>query len=128
MKASINTTSGTGLLVTPEAASLIGQQAAGRALVIEFRELGPAGCCSAGAMVKLNWRKLLSVRSDPDLVNGGDVDGVPLFYHHVLNKFLHEHRIEVVRRSFGPIRWLAIKSEKDPAMWCLFGDGPFEKG
>lgn len=116
---------GGSISVTPDAAELCRKQSYGRALVLDFRELSPAGCCSAGAVVKLNWRGIEEIHNDPDLVASGDVDGVPLFCHHIIARFTAEHPIEIIARRFGPWKWLAIASDKDPAMWCFFGDGAF---
>ncbi len=118
--------SGMGLSFTPDAQSLCARQAHGRALALEFRQLNPSGCCSIGAVIRLNWRPLAGLASSSDLVNWGEVRGVPVYVHHVLRRFLTEHHARIRARSFGPFHWLTVESEKDPAMWCFFGDGPFE--
>lgn len=114
-----------GLRVSDAAAEYCSQQARGRSLVLEFRELSPSGCCTIGAMVKPEWRSLGTIAASKDMVNGGEIDGVPLFYHHVIGQFLRDHPMEIVLRGIGPLRWLAIKSDKDPAMWSFLGDDPF---
>ena len=113
------------LEVSPEAAERAAAEARGRALILTYRELQPGGCCAAGAMVRLEWRPLAEASADPDLVAVGDAGGVPLFCHHVVARFASEHPVRIVLRRFGPLRWLAIQAERDPAMWSFFGDGPF---
>ena len=113
------------LAVSPEAADLCRRQSGGRALALDFRELNLDGCCSFGAVVKLNWRAIEDIHTDGDLVSAGDIDGIPLFCHHVIARFAEEHTVEIIARRFGPWKWLAIRSDKDPAMWCYFGDGAF---
>ncbi|MCC6484852.1 MAG: hypothetical protein IT209_08405 [Armatimonadetes bacterium] len=93
-----------GLSFTREAERLCARQAKGRAVVLEFRELSPAGCCSVGAMVRVGWRSVAAAGSDPDLTRWGEVDGVPVLVHHVVRRFLADHQARVCARAFGPFR------------------------
>lgn len=116
------------LKVSPEAAEFCSRQARGRALVLEFRELSPAGCCSIGASVKIEWQAVARAAADPELASAGDIQGVPVFVHLMLKAFAQENELRVVRRRFGPWKWLALSSDADPAMWCYFGNEPFTTG